>query len=649
MANFTLSSLRGGLNDHDPEFSLQPDQSVESINVEYYQSTLGERRRGSDAISLPAGITAEAMVSFLYRHLPTADEGAAELWALATTVGVSKSLQRKTTVWAAVTFSDTFTNTGVYPFQVAAQSAHGKLFLAYKSDQNRLHVWDGTVMRRAGLAPPTAAPTAADTGVGTFATTRYYRVRETVKSGVTTLRRSEPSPVLTKAPSGTGTGLIVTKPADMGESATHWELEASLDNANFYLIATTVVGTATVTDSVSAVTGYAAGGTISPDSGDYTVIPSGKLLAMDEDRLVIGGNNEDPALGSRITWTTVYGDPGAGNDERIPIASNNFLDLDGYDGGELTCMSGPIDGSIYVAKWGHFYKLTRTGQRASAYNAISLTRQRGALPGSFVEGTDQVGRPCLYFLDPKVGPGRIGPSGLIFAGRDITETWKRVNINATQVVSRGLFYPDSNQVRWCVAVDGSNTPNFEIVLQVNECVETADGLRRGWTTFTGPSTHALAMCLFATNIDSGIARNLTLKPFIGVAGVASDQVQMTDTGDDDNGTAYVATVTSRPFILAGLMNKFGITAGALLATANALATVRITLDRNFGLETKSVDVNLAPSAALEDPVIKQIDNLSLSELFALQVTFTDTASPVRWELHRLDLGPRAEEAAGVIS
>lgn len=633
------------MNDHDPSNSLADNQCVSAVNVEFFTSLLGERRRGSTALTIPAALSAEAMVSFLYRHLPTTTEVDAELWALGATVGASLTLQRKDTSWHSVTISDTATNTGTYPFEWSGQTIHGKLFVGYKSNKDRLHVWDGTSLRRAGLAPPTAAPTAADTGVGTFANTRYYRVRETVQAAGVTLRRSEPSPVLTKAPSGTGTGLIVTKPADMGENATHWELEASLDNVNFYILATTVVGTTTVTDSTSAVTGYTAF-VLSADIGDYTVIPSGKFLSVDQDRLMIGGSWDQSALSSRVSWTPVFGDPGSGNDERIPIATSQFLDLDTFEGGELTGLSSTIDGSIYAFKWSHIYKLTSTGLRDQAYNAKALTKQRGALPGSLVDGVDQAGRPCLYFLDPKVGPHRVGPAGVSYAGQDIRETWRRVNVDATQVVSRGIFYPDSNQVRWCVAVDGSNTPNFEIVLQVNETQDTQDGVRRGFTTFTGPSTNVLATCLFSTNVESGIARNLALKPVIGVS--ATGHIQMIDggpagTATDDNGTAYSAHIVSKPYTLAALTNRFGIRAGALLAKADAAATVTVKLTRDYGIESASVDVNFAPTGT-EATVIKQIDNLALSELYTVQVEFVDPAIPgARWELNELDITPRAEE------
>jgi hypothetical protein len=51
--------------------------------------------------------------------------------------------------------------TAPYRYRWQAVSVHGKLFFAYKSDQDRLHVWDGTSMRRVGLKKTTTAPTAS--------------------------------------------------------------------------------------------------------------------------------------------------------------------------------------------------------------------------------------------------------------------------------------------------------------------------------------------------------------------------------------------------------------------------------------------------------------------------------------------------------
>lgn len=652
-ADFNITNLRGGMNDWDPPTApilQQLDQCVEAENVEFNRSTCGERRKGAASVTITgSGLEDRTHLTFLHRYLPSIDETAAELWAFSVTAGVGSRLSRKTTTWNTVTPVDAIGIAGVEGFRLNAQTLHGKLFIAHKSAVDRLHVWDGTSLRRVGQPAPSAAPTGAnDGGVGTFSGTRYYRVRYTVQSGGTTLRRSEPSAVLTFAPNGNDTGVVVTKPAAGSENETHWELEASVDNSFFYRIATTVVGTTTVTDTVVYTTGYALTGVLAEDSGDYTVPISVKFLSADNDRLIMGGSWDQPALASRVSWTPVLGDPGSGNDERVPIDTDNFIDLDTYEGGALTALSDVVNGYIFAFKLKHTYKLVRTGQRSNAYQAFAISKERGALYGSLVEGVDQTGNPCLYFLDPQVGPCRLGTSGLQTCSLDIQTTWKRVNVNATTVICTGVFYPDSRQVHWWVSVDGGNTPTLKLVLQTNESREGDDGLRRGWSTGTGPSATAISAALFASNINDNAARNLTLRPFIGLGGAAGSILQL-DTGITDAGTVYYGHIKTRPYTITGILNRFGIMAGAVLTKAAAGINLYIRAIRDFGIETKTVTAMLDP-VATETHVIKSLDNLSFSELRTVQLEFGDDPDegviPIGdWEIEQIALKPRTEESA----
>lgn len=646
-----IDDQSGGINQYDAPTSIPLDQCMEAENVEFVTSMLGERRKGSSTVTISgSGLESRTHLSWLYRHLPTADQTIAELWAFSVTAGTGSRLARKTTSWSTVTPVDTIGIAGVEGFQLQGVTIHNKLFIAHKSAVDRLHVSDGTAstaLRRTGLATPSAAPTGANTGAGTFNGTRYYRIRYTVQSGGTTLRRSEPSAVLTHAPSGAGTGVIVTKPVTISESETHWELEASVNNADFYRIATTVVGTATVTDSQPYGSGYAAIGTLSSTAGDYTVPHSCKFLAVDNDRLLLGGSWEQAALGSRVSWTVVFGDTtGVGNDERIPIDSDNFVDLDTYDGGELTGLSGPVNGYVYAFKYGHIYRGLRTKNRAAAYSFFPLTKTLGALPGSLVDGVDGQGRPCLYFLDPKTGPWCLSQSGLLSCGLDIDTTWKTVNQDATTVVCRGLYYPHNRQVKWFLSVDSDNTPTLQINLQTNNTVVDVTGVRKGWSTATGIVGQAISACLFADNIEAGAARTLTLVPFIGLGGSAGS-IRMLDTGTSDSGTVYRAHVTTRPFMPATILDKFAVMSGALLATAAAGIEVFIKAIRNFGTHDMVVSTQLDP-VYTEDYVIKPLDNLSFAELTAMQLEYGDDMTEValpqgRWELHQIAFRPSAED------
>lgn len=633
---FTISSLRGGLNNSDPKLTLPEDQCTVATNVEFVDSELGERRRGTDAIDLPASITAHDRVPFIYRHVPGTSAGDAELYVLGVTGTSSSTLSRKTTSWSTVTISDTINLTNQYFWN--AVSLHGKLFIAFDSNVDRLHVIDSgsTTMRRSGLAEP-SAPTGANSGSGSFTGTRYYRIRYTVKSGSTVLRRSEPSDALTFSPNGSSSGVTVTKPATISESETHWELEASLDNVNFYVLADTAVGTTTVTDTQDYALGYAVDFDLSEDTGDYALIPSGKYLVVDEDRLLIAGSWEDSSQAARVRWTPVNLADGDGNDERIETDTDPYVDLDGLEGGSITGMSQASLGIVWVFKNKGVYKLVRSGQRNRAYDTVCITKELGAIHGSVVSAVDRLGRSAVYFIDPDVGPCRAGVGGVMRCGSDIKATWEGINLSAAKVICSSVFDPDTQQVIWNIATSSSDVPDTSIVLHTAESRDTEDGARRGWVTWNGNRAKALCMCLFSSNIDSNTTRNSDLRPFIGLEGLGL--VHRCDTGSDDNSVAYAARIVTKPYTLKNVLIKFGVKSAALIAKAVTGATITVKLIRDFGLETmKTVTgVSLAATAS-ETDVIKFLDNFNGSDMRVAEFEFVDPATPgTRFELNQLIL------------
>lgn len=642
MGELRITSLRGGMNNSDPSIALPNDQCILAQNVEWVTSMLGERRLGSDAIDLTgAAVGSRDKVTLLHRHLPSSDETAAELFALGLTSTTTLSLSRKTSSWADVTISDTPTKTGVYPFSWQAVTLHGKTFFAYKSDVDRLHVWDGTSMRRVGLTEP-AAPSVADTGSGSYSGTRYFRVRFTVQSGGVTILRSEPSDATTFAPSGSGASARITKPADTSENATHWEVEASTGNVNFYRIATVAVGTTISDDSTNYTTDYAAN-TLSEDTGDYTLFPSVRFLTTDEDRLIGFSNYEDESKQSEVIWSPVKNADGVGNDERQEADTDPTLNLDGYRGGRGTGISSPVFGHIVAFKFSHIYKLVRTGNRDKAYEAFLLTDARGALDGSVVEGLDEMGRPCVYFLDPYIGPSIYGVGGIRSCGLDVYETWKTVNLDAASVVCRGIYFPAKRQVRWAIATGSSDVPDTGIVLHVQHERQTEDGVRKGWALWTGPQAKALCWCLFADNIDDNTTRSKTLVPFCGLVG--DGLIHRTETGATDNGTAYHARILDKPRVPESILNNTGIKSMALIAKAVASATVDVSLIPNYGTETLSTTgISLAASGS-ETSVIVRRDDIDVSEAAVVQVEIEDStpASGQRWEIDHLVLRETQEQ------
>jgi hypothetical protein len=419
-------------------------------------------------------------------------------------------------------------------------------------------------------------------------------------------------------------GAIVTRPTAPDEGETHWELEASSGDGNFYVIATTAIATTTVTDTINPSTGYASAGDLSEDIGDYTLIESPKYIKTDQDRLILGGSWFNSEHGSRVSWTPVWADPGFANDERIPADVDSFIDLDWMDGGELTDLSDPVNGSFYAFKWNRIYKFQRTGDNTRAYDAFLLSNLRGAIYNSVVSGIDEFGKGCIYFLDPSIGPMRVGSQGLQQV-KNIGGTWKMVNTNAADVICHGIYYPDKQQIKWWLATSDEDTPNLIITLHVNEIRTTDDGTQRGWATANG--TIATALCstilpLVIDDPDTG-AQRLSFRPFLGLA--SPDYVQQGDVGDTDNGDTYIARIVTKPMILGSLVDRFGVMNMGLMAAANDDDTVAINIKliRDFGVEeSDAIPTDFVPENG-EETVIKSFDNLFMSGARAIQVEITD--------------------------
>lgn len=620
-----IASLRGGMNDTDPPAAIAEDQCVLAMNVEWFYSTLGERRLGCAPLNISgSGLDSETAVVFLAQRIIDGAINQPELWAIAATPGTSVTVARRPTVlttWTPVTPSDAITNTAPDVYAITSQVLHDKLFFAYRSAQDRLHVWDGLSLRRAGLIQPGAGPSVVDEGSGSdYETVRYFRIRYVTRSGSTVLVRSEPSDSTAFTPSGTGAGAAITRPALIGEGETDWELEVSTDNSTFYKIATRALTSPLYNDETSDSLDYADLGELSEDVGDYLLLPSARYIAADGDRLLLGGHWTDPELQSRVMWTPVFNDPGSGNDERLPLSVDNFFDLDVSEGGPITGISQAANGTWYAFKTQAIYSLVRTGDATRAYDAVTITKARGAISGSIISGVDEYGRGCIYFLDPIHGPSRLGATGLETI-RGLRQTWKRVNSSAADIIARGIYYPDKSQVHWWVAVDGGETPTLKLVLQVDQIVDSGASVSRGWSLADGRIAQAYSVAIFneiEEMPDGSVV--LSLRPFIGLT--APDCIQRCDTTDADAGVSYRARIKTRPYIMAGLLNKWGSMTAALLADANTGCHVLVKCIKDFGLDSTEKVVPLDPQAS-EDLVIKVLDSLVMSNAVSIQFEFSD--------------------------
>ncbi len=644
--------MRGGLFDGESLTDLQPDQVSVVTNVDWNRASLGGKRRGTAHVSNGYNGAATA-ITFLFRHTPVNDERLTELWVAGPTSSGGALDYRDATGWHAAAFApDTFISSGTYLMDM--QSLHGKLFVAYPaasggSPVDRLHVRLSTggltTLRRAGIREP-AAPSVADTAAaGLYSGVRYARVRYTVQESGTTVRRSEPSDATTWTPVGNKTGITITRPALLGEDETHWEVELSIDNANWYRITTLAVATTTYDDLTAYTTGYAAAGIVSADVGDYTPPWSCKFLAADDDRLLMAGAWVDATKASRVGWTPVGLVEGVGNDERLEEDTDPFLDLDGFEGGELTAFTkSPSSGYFFAFKSSHIYKIARTGIRSKAYDAVALTKKKGAIARTAVVGVEETGNACVYFADPAEGPHRIGSRGIEDIGDGVRNTWARVNKNAA-LVAHSVFYPKAQQWWLWVALDAATVPSHALVLHCKYARRRDDGTVRGWSLYDGKLAKALAACLYADNVPTA-PQSLDLVPYVGFANTVETgqaMLQKADTGQTDNAETYRGYYRTRPFLLGSLVRKNGVESGAIIAPPASGETVTIKAIRDCGLDTKSVSASLTATGA-QTRVIRHLDDLELGELEALELEIGDTAANSgTWALDQLSLWLRDEE------
>lgn len=606
-------------------------------------------------------LAAQTAIVELSEWFPLGDQYNSELWAIAASPNTSQSvlLARRSTlstgsyVWSQVVPSDPIISLAPDVYLINSQPLDGLFFWAYNSGIDRLHVWEPntSTLRRTGLAQPNAAPTAANAGSGSLTGARYYRTRWIQQSTINTakvIRRSEPSTSSAQfTPSGSGASVTVTRTATaLGEGETHWEVEASTDNATFYRIATVVVGTTTYSDTLNA-TGISTAGPSSEAIGAYLLQPAARYLTVDNDRLIGAGHTYDPARQSLVWFGPTGGDPGVGNGERLPISTtggqaiSSSVTLDNNVGGPITGLASGLlqpqyastaspTSIVYVFKWQRIYMLIGTGVVTGPYQITTVSSRRGAVPDSVFIGIDEGGNPAVYFLDPLFGPSRITQQHGIETLPGIRTTWGRVNLSATDVIACGLYYPFKRQAMWWVSVDGGNTPALRIKYQVGETghvSKSAQDFVRGWTIDDSRLAQARCCCTYTEYVSNNGTVNLSIRPVIGLT--APDYVQRTDVDTTDAGQPYVATILSRPYNASGLLQKWGTMGVSLLADAQASGTLNLFVIRDFGLETFGpYPMSTLATSAGELKVMADLDNAAQSGARFFQFEFTDSSTVV---------------------
>jgi len=623
----------------DPPWAIGDTEVVDAVNVDWYQTRLGVKRNGEATVtvSFSSGGPMTNVMS-LYRHVPGTNEGAAELWITDDQTAGARKLARMAgaTTFAEVTKKDPMT--AAAPFaDVCSTSTNAKHVMAYESAVDRLHLWDGATMRRAGLGAPTGNAV-ADQGGGAYAAViRYYRTRWTEQVGGITVRRSEPSPISTFTPSGGGTAARVSRSAAPAEGETHWELEASTDGVTFYRIATIVIAT-TFYDDSAATTTY----NLSPLSqltGTYTVQKSYRFIAADQNRLLGFGSFTATDKQSRIEYSAVLGSLDVGDIERVDTTVGWYADLDEADSGVPTGLGGPCNGAFLAFKERQTWLGTPTGNVDRPYNWAAISKSVGALSQqSIVRGEDESGNPAIYWMSLR-GAYRWGVRGLEYIGYGVedlllgpSDTIRLVTL-ALGPLAHSCYYQDKRQVWFWVAVNSNPSAVPYALLKY----DIASG---GWSrspTVTD-TTLSMAWCatLFANTLGATMSKDL--KPYISTASLGGTATLFkADTGVAST-RAYIVTKAIEP----GGPGRTGeVGEAVLLAAVSAGVTITVSVSGDFGSQSMSGTALLTAIGA-ETRVQVPVIGSALSEIAFVQYTIGDAAAvATAWNLDRVvvPIGP----------
>lgn len=380
-------------------FALDGSSTVlEADNLSFLNDAFVSMRNAfTDDGLTGSGLAGE--VQWLGRHVT--DAGVEEAWAASNDAGTVYCARRTGGVWSAVTLIDTPEPANLS--QMHGVTFNGKFFLAYDSSVNRLHLWDGTSVRRVGLIV-SGQGSVADTGAGAYAATaRYYRFAQRIKSGVDILAQSELSAALSFTPSGAGSAARITKPTTV-DSATHWVVYGLIGSSGdtydlFEELAEIAVGTTTY-DDATAPASY--DGDAPPELNTNIPPPSAKSLATDGSRLILSGAWESSAATGQTdpkqnrTWFTRALDASDfGDDEVTP----DGLWLNIGDAGPITAL-GTIYTEVYVFKLGATHKLVPTQNPDGPFTRVLISENFGAVGQRCItNGETEDGFGAIFFAD----------------------------------------------------------------------------------------------------------------------------------------------------------------------------------------------------------------------------------------------------------
>ncbi len=625
-----IADISGGRNGFDPPWAIEDTECVDHVNCDFYKTRFGNKRGGMAAVAttFSSGGPFTGTISSLFRHVPGTDQTAAELWAVDDAATNVIGRMAGAVTFAAPTLKDAPTGNG---WDWTAATINGLLVLAYKSAQARLHCWDGSTVRRMGLAA-TAVPTVADVGGGGSypATLRYYRMRSTVQVAGVTVRRSEPSPSAAFTPDGSHLNATVTKATAIGEGETHWEVEASTDNVTFYRIATVVIGTSTYADTALTTT-YALN-PLSALTGVYTLFGACKFVASDQNRLLAFADYTAANKQSRLYISAVIGSSDIGDAERVDTSAiNYYIDFDESDSGVPTGLAGPVLGAFFVFKDRRIWMLTPTGVVSNPYRQDNISKDIGALHHyAIARGEDADGNSALYWMSHR-GPYRwTVKTGMQYIGRKVEDyvlTGTMINLSATKSVARVIYYGDKRQVRYWWATGSSNDCNVGFIYDV---------VTGGWSRIPTAELQANIRCAVMFSATLGTSMSLPLKPYVGET-AAVNTLSKCDTGTDDRGTTFKSYVLTKAYEV-GSPGFFGEIGDALLtARASAGVTITDTIIADFGAALPTAGTaDLTPSNRAEARVLRPLGtSFNAGASFYQHQIGDDVAVSNSWTLERL--------------
>lgn len=633
-APILISDLRGGRNGVDPatDPNFPSNQCVEAVNVDFSKGPVGGARGGSDSIALLGGTAFSLGIRTICRHVPSGDEGEAELWGI-DGAGLVKRL-RNGTNWANVTLDDPII--GNYD-KVVGVSFNGKLFLYYQSAVNRLHVYDPVlnVVRRVGISPGTTALTPFQgTVAGTLTGTRYYRPRFLQMNGTICVRKSEPGGVCAASPDGAHTTIRLDLTVLPGERETHWELEmASTAAGPWYCVFGLDAGstqipitTLSIEDSTSltAVVSLEA----ADPSGMYTLFPAMKFGITDNNRMMGSGSwsSLEPAE-SRIWLTPALGSDDRGDDERWNNQADlkHRIDTSEKNGGSITSILGPINGIFWTMKYRQVWRHTPTNDVTVPYLSRQVSFVVGAIcHAASVLAEDVEGAPAGYFLSHR-GYYRLGIEGLLYMGRDVEDVWKgkngysKVNLSAT-IMAHATFHTDECELYAWISCGTADSPNVRLRCNLKQATRKDKyGLRGGWTVDTGDAASAYCSCQFANTL--GVSMSRDLKPHIGRSNTTLYKCD-SDTATTDNGTAYRSYLTTKSIVPPEMMRSLFSVSEAVVTALAWAGNLRLIILGDFGISSRHSDQAL-DAKKTETIVIRKFGASMSSEQGAIQLQIGD--------------------------